>query len=45
MKNGKLEKYIAFPDDGWHRHNFTNEEYQNFDWSEEKERMILQIFK
>lgn len=44
MKNGKLEKYIVFPDDRWHRHNFTDEEHQNFDWSEEKERMI-QIFK
>jgi hypothetical protein len=45
MKNGKFEKYIAFPDDGWNRHNFTNEEYQNFDWSEEKERIILETFK
>ncbi|MGN7756230.1 hypothetical protein ACTJIV_02060 [Chryseobacterium sp. 22532] len=44
-KAGQFKKYIAFPDDGWNRYNFTNEEYQNFDWSEEKENMILNMFK
>lgn len=44
-KNGKFEKFIAFPDNGKDRYNFTNEEYQNFDWSMEKERMVLDLFK
>lgn len=45
MKNGKFEKYIAFPDEGFNRYNFSDEEHQNFDWSEEKERMILELFR
>ncbi|MFN4362462.1 hypothetical protein [Chryseobacterium hispalense] len=45
-KNGKFEKYIAFPDEGFNRYNFTSEEYwENFDWSYEKEEMILKMFK
>ncbi|WP_157456524.1 hypothetical protein [Chryseobacterium hispalense] len=44
-KNGKFEKFIAFPDNGKDRYNFTNEEYQNFDWSMEKERMVLDLFR
>jgi hypothetical protein len=43
-KNGKFEKFIAFPDNGKDRYNFTYEEYQNFDWSMEKENMILELF-
>lgn len=46
MKNGKFEKYIAFPDEGFERYNFTNEDYwENFDWSYKKEDMILEMFK
>ncbi|UQB68104.1 hypothetical protein [Epilithonimonas zeae] len=46
MKNGKFEKYIAFPDEGFNRYNFTSKDYyQNFDWSYDKEDMILEIFK
>ncbi|UQB68100.1 hypothetical protein [Epilithonimonas zeae] len=45
MKNGRFEKYIAFPDDGWDRYNFSDGQYNNFDWSENKESMILDMFK
>ncbi|WP_264742481.1 hypothetical protein [Chryseobacterium oryctis] len=44
-RNGKFEKYIAFPDNGLNRYNFSNQEWSNFDWSMEKENMILKIFK
>lgn len=44
-RNGKFEKYIAFPDNGLNRYNFSNQEWSNFDWSMEKEDMILKIFK
>ncbi|KFF09038.1 hypothetical protein [Chryseobacterium luteum] len=44
-KAGQFKKYIAFPDDGWNRYNLTDEEYQNFDWSEEKENVILDMLK
>jgi len=43
-KNGRFEKFIAFPDNGKDRYNFSYEEYQNFDWSMEKENMILELF-
>lgn len=43
-KNGKFEKFIAFPDNGENRYNFSDKEYQNFDWSMEKENNILEIF-
>ena len=46
MENGKFEKYVAFPDEGFNRYNFSNEDYwQNFDWSWEKEGKILKLFK
>jgi len=45
MKNGKFEKYIAFPDNGLDRYNFSNNEWKYFDWSMEKESMILKMFK
>jgi len=44
-RKGKFEKYIAFPDNGLNRYNFSNQEWNNFDWSMEKEDMILKIFK
>ncbi|MDH5034925.1 MULTISPECIES: hypothetical protein [Chryseobacterium] len=43
-RDGKFKKFIAFPDNGKDRYNFTDQEYQYFDWSMEKEQMILELF-
>ncbi|SHL41123.1 hypothetical protein [Chryseobacterium polytrichastri] len=45
MRKGKFEKYIAFPDKGKDRYNFTDNEYSNFDMSKDKEKKILELFK
>ena len=39
-----MEKYIAFPNDGYKRTNFTNEEFNNLDLVDEKEYKILELF-
>lgn len=44
-KNGKFEKYMALPDNGLNRYNFSNDEWNYIDWSMEKENMILKMFK
>ncbi|MDQ1097852.1 MULTISPECIES: hypothetical protein [Chryseobacterium] len=44
-KNGKFEKYMAFPDNGLNRYNFSNDEWNYIDWSMEKENLILKMFK
>ena len=44
-KNGNFEKYIAFPDNGLNRYNFSNDEWNYIDWSMEKENLILKMFK
>lgn len=41
-KAGKFKKIYCY--DGWNRYNFNEREYQNFDWSDKKEEMILNIF-
>lgn len=44
-RNGKFEKYVAFPDNGLSRYNFSDNELSNLDLSIEKENEILKIFK